>query len=132
MIGIVGIVALLALLAVHHGQTLVEAAYRRHDLVERPRLAEHLPGAVAQALARPVQALVGGRRHDLHRARDQADLLAGRGGFQPGLGTEDAQRALYEADPRIPAWSTLAEEVSSDPITAGFVASAQSGVPMPS
>lgn len=48
------------------------------------------------------------------------------------LGTEDAQRALYEADPRIPAWSTLAEEVSSDPITAGFVASAQNGVPMPS
>lgn len=48
------------------------------------------------------------------------------------LGTEDAQRALYEADPRIPAWSTLAEEVSSDPITAGFVASAQGGVPMPS
>lgn len=48
------------------------------------------------------------------------------------LGTEDAQRALYEADPRIPAWSTLAEEVSADPITAGFVASAQNGVPMPS
>lgn len=48
------------------------------------------------------------------------------------LGTEDAQRALYEADPRIPAWTTLAEEVSSDPITAGFVASAQTGVPMPS
>ncbi|MGM7667709.1 sugar ABC transporter substrate-binding protein [Microbacterium sp. A93] len=48
------------------------------------------------------------------------------------LGTEDAQRALYEADPRIPAWTSLAEEVSSDPITAGFVASAQGGVPMPS
>ncbi|QNO37458.1 maltose ABC transporter substrate-binding protein [Protaetiibacter sp. SSC-01] len=48
------------------------------------------------------------------------------------LGTEEAQRALYEADPRIPAWSTLAEEVSSDPIIAGFVASSQSGVPMPS
>lgn len=48
------------------------------------------------------------------------------------LGTEDAQRALYEADPRIPAWTALAEEVSSDPITAGFVASAQGGVPMPS
>ena len=48
------------------------------------------------------------------------------------LGTEDAQRALYEADPRIPAWTSLAEEVSSDPITAGFVASAQNGVPMPS
>ena len=48
------------------------------------------------------------------------------------LGTEDAQRALYEADPRIPAWSTLATEVSSDPIIAGFLASAQGGVPMPS
>ncbi|MFT4258990.1 sugar ABC transporter substrate-binding protein [Microbacterium sp.] len=48
------------------------------------------------------------------------------------LGTEDAQRALYEADPRIPAWKTLAEEVSSDPIIAGFVASAKNGVPMPS
>ncbi|WP_127475902.1 sugar ABC transporter substrate-binding protein [Microbacterium sulfonylureivorans] len=48
------------------------------------------------------------------------------------LGTEEAQRALYEADPRIPAWSTLATEVSSDPIIAGFLASAQSGVPMPS
>ena len=48
------------------------------------------------------------------------------------LGTEEAQRALYEADPRIPAWSTLATEVSSDPIIAGFLASAQAGVPMPS
>ncbi len=48
------------------------------------------------------------------------------------LATEDAQRALYEADPRIPAWSSLAEEVSSDPIIAGFVASSQTGVPMPS
>lgn len=48
------------------------------------------------------------------------------------VATEDAQRALYEADPRIPAWSTLADEVSSDPIIAGFLASAQNGVPMPS
>jgi len=48
------------------------------------------------------------------------------------LGTEDAQRALYEADPRIPAYSSLAAEVSSDPIIAGFLASAQNGVPMPS
>jgi arabinogalactan oligomer/maltooligosaccharide transport system substrate-binding protein len=48
------------------------------------------------------------------------------------LGTEDAQRALYEADPRIPAWTTLAEEVSSDPIIAGFLASSKGGVPMPS
>jgi arabinogalactan oligomer/maltooligosaccharide transport system substrate-binding protein len=48
------------------------------------------------------------------------------------MGTEEAQRALYEADPRIPAWSKLAEEVASDPIIAGFLASAQAGVPMPS
>ena len=48
------------------------------------------------------------------------------------LGTEDAQRALYEADPRIPAYTTLAEEVSSDPIIAGFLASSKGGVPMPS
>lgn len=48
------------------------------------------------------------------------------------LGTEEAQQALYDADPRIPAWSTIATEVSSDPIIAGFLASAQSGVPMPS
>ena len=48
------------------------------------------------------------------------------------LGTEDAQRALYEADPRIPAWTSLAEEVSSDPIIAGFLESSKGGVPMPS
>lgn len=47
------------------------------------------------------------------------------------LATEDAQRALYEADPRIPAFTTLAEEVASDPIIAGFLASSQNGVPMP-
>lgn len=48
------------------------------------------------------------------------------------LATEDAQRALYEADPRIPAFSSLADEVASDPIIAGFLASSQDGVPMPS
>lgn len=48
------------------------------------------------------------------------------------LGTEDAQRALYEADPRIPAYTTIADEVSSDPIIAGFLASSKGGVPMPS
>ncbi len=48
------------------------------------------------------------------------------------MATEDAQRALYEADPRLPALTALAEEFSSDPITAGFVASAAQGVPMPS
>lgn len=48
------------------------------------------------------------------------------------IATDDAQKALYDADPRIPAWSTLADEVSSDPIIGGFVASSQNGVPMPS
>lgn len=48
------------------------------------------------------------------------------------MATEDAQRALYEADPRLPALSALADEVSADPITAGFVESASNGVPMPS
>ncbi|MBP2437662.1 sugar ABC transporter substrate-binding protein [Microbacterium amylolyticum] len=48
------------------------------------------------------------------------------------LGTEDAQRTLYEADPRIPALSVLADEVASDPIVAGFLESSQNGVPMPS
>lgn len=48
------------------------------------------------------------------------------------LATDDAQRALYEADPRLPAWKTLAAEVSSDPVVAGFLASAANGVPQPS
>lgn len=48
------------------------------------------------------------------------------------LGTEDAQRKLYEADPRIPAFSALATEVADDPIIAGFLASSKGGVPMPS
>lgn len=48
------------------------------------------------------------------------------------IATDDAQKALYDADPRIPAWKTLAAEVSSDPIIAGFIASAQNGVPQPS
>lgn len=48
------------------------------------------------------------------------------------LGTEEAQRTLYEADPRIPAFSSLAEEVAGDPIIAGFLESSKNGVPMPS
>lgn len=47
------------------------------------------------------------------------------------LATDAAQKALYEADPRIPAWNTLADEVSADPIIAGFIASSKNGVPMP-
>lgn len=64
-------------------------------------------------------------------AQSENALLANE--FLTGyLATEDAQRALYEADPRLPALSALAEEFSADPITAGFVASASQGVPMPS
>ncbi|MEU1972723.1 extracellular solute-binding protein [Microbacterium sp. NPDC019599] len=48
------------------------------------------------------------------------------------MATYEAQKALYEADPRLPAWSELATEVSSDPIIAGFIASSENGVPMPS
>jgi len=48
------------------------------------------------------------------------------------IATDEAQQALYDADPRIPAFSAVAERVASDPIVAGFYASAQTGVPMPS
>ena len=48
------------------------------------------------------------------------------------MATPEAQKALYDADPRIPAMTAVAEQVSSDPIVAGFAASAASGVPMPS
>lgn len=48
------------------------------------------------------------------------------------LATDEAQQALYEADPRLPAWKTVAEEVASDPIVAGFLESAANGVPQPS
>lgn len=48
------------------------------------------------------------------------------------MGTEEAQRALYEADPRIPANTVVAQEAAEDPNTAGFLASSQNGVPMPS
>ncbi len=47
------------------------------------------------------------------------------------MSTDEAQQALYEADPRIPALTTVAESVADDPIIAGFLSSAQNGVPMP-
>lgn len=47
------------------------------------------------------------------------------------LATEDAQRTLYEADPRIPALTVIADDVADDPIVAGFLESSQNGVPMP-
>ena len=48
------------------------------------------------------------------------------------LGSEDIQRAFYEADPRIPAMTSLAEQYKDDPIIGGFIESAAVGVPMPS
>ena len=48
------------------------------------------------------------------------------------IGTYEGQKALYEAEPRIPAWESLAEEVTDDSVTSGFLASAKNGVPMPS
>lgn len=48
------------------------------------------------------------------------------------LGSDEGQQALYDADPRLPALTSIAEKVSSDPIIAGFLASAKNGVPMPS
>ncbi|WP_159619723.1 sugar ABC transporter substrate-binding protein [Ruania rhizosphaerae] len=47
------------------------------------------------------------------------------------MASDDAQQALYEADPRIPALTAVAESAADDPIMAGFLASAQNGVPMP-
>lgn len=47
------------------------------------------------------------------------------------LGSEEGQQALYDADPRIPAKTAIAEEAASDPIIAGFLESSQVGVPMP-
>lgn len=47
------------------------------------------------------------------------------------MSTDEAQQALYEADPRIPALTAVAEDVAEDPIIEGFLNSAQNGVPMP-
>lgn len=48
------------------------------------------------------------------------------------MATPDAQRALFDADPRPPAMNAIAEEVADDPIMNGFLASAANGQPMPS
>ncbi|PFG32822.1 sugar ABC transporter substrate-binding protein [Sanguibacter antarcticus] len=48
------------------------------------------------------------------------------------MATKEAQVALYEAGDRTPALSAAADEVSSDPIAAGFRAASADAVPMPS
>ena len=47
------------------------------------------------------------------------------------LGTEDAARALYEGGQRPPANVAVYEEVSADPVIAGFGAYGASGQPLP-
>ncbi|MBO3086868.1 sugar ABC transporter substrate-binding protein [Cellulomonas dongxiuzhuiae] len=48
------------------------------------------------------------------------------------IATDEAQLALYEAGNRPPALASAAEEASSDPITAGFLAVGEEALPMPS
>ncbi|MGC0141984.1 MULTISPECIES: sugar ABC transporter substrate-binding protein [unclassified Pseudactinotalea] len=48
------------------------------------------------------------------------------------IATPEAMTALHEADPRIPAFTEVAEQVAEDEVVAGFLASSQNGAPMPS
>lgn len=48
------------------------------------------------------------------------------------LGTEDVQMALYQAGGRAPALKSAFDEISSDPVVAGFGEVGANGVPMPS
>jgi len=45
--------------------------------------------------------------------------------------TKDTMLAMYERDPRIPAFIPAYQEVASDPILKGFAESIAEGVPMP-
>lgn len=47
------------------------------------------------------------------------------------MATEDVQLSLYEAGDRTPALLSAAEEISSDPIAAGFAEYGANGAPMP-
>lgn len=48
------------------------------------------------------------------------------------LGTQDVQLAMYEAGGRAPALTAAVDQISDDPIVAGFAAVGANGVPMPS
>jgi len=48
------------------------------------------------------------------------------------VATPDVIRALYDADPRLPAMTEVADQVASDPIVAGYLAASKNGAPMPS
>lgn len=47
------------------------------------------------------------------------------------IGTEEVQLALYESGRVLPALSSAAASVSSDPVMAGFLAAGEQAVPMP-
>ncbi|MGH8928292.1 MAG: sugar ABC transporter substrate-binding protein, partial [Acidimicrobiia bacterium] len=47
------------------------------------------------------------------------------------IATEEAQQALYDADPRNPVFTPVLEALGDDPIAATFAASAADGNPMP-
>ena len=47
------------------------------------------------------------------------------------IATQDAQQALYEADPRNPAFTAVLDTLSDDPVASTFAASAATGNPMP-
>lgn len=47
------------------------------------------------------------------------------------IGSDEGQQVLYEADPRLPAFASLAESLADDPIISGFIAAAANGTPMP-
>jgi len=48
------------------------------------------------------------------------------------VATPEVIKALYDADPRLPAMTSVADEVASDPIVAGFLSASKNGAPMPS
>jgi maltose-binding protein MalE len=47
------------------------------------------------------------------------------------IATQEAQQALYEADPRNPAFTAVLDTLADDPVAATFAASAADGNPMP-
>lgn len=47
------------------------------------------------------------------------------------IATQEAQQALYDADPRNPAFTAILDTLADDPIAATFAASAADGNPMP-
>lgn len=48
------------------------------------------------------------------------------------LATEEGMQALYEADPRNPAFRPVFDQIADDPVAQTFALSAADGVPMPS